>query len=132
MGELETTWDGERELSDGEPQTTNNRMELCAVIHGLRALKRRCRVTISTDSEYVMLGFTKGRLERWKERGWMTSQRKRVANRDLWEQLEAEVAKHEVSSDWVRGHTGHAYNERCHRLAVAAAEAQAARGLPPV
>lgn len=115
----------ELELSGGEPHTTNNRQELLAVIHGLRALKRPCAVTVTTDSEYVANGFQKGWVVAWKRRGWVNSKREPVKNRDLWEQLDAEVGRHEVSWVWVRGHRGHAYNERCDRLAVSAATAAA-------
>jgi ribonuclease HI len=116
----------ELELSGGEALTTNNRQELLAVIHGLRALKRPCEVTVTTDSEYVANAFVKGWLAGWKRRGWVTSKREPVKNRELWEQLDVEVSRHEVSWVWVRGHGGHSYNERCDRLAVAAAAAAAA------
>ena len=108
-------------------RTTNNRQELLAVINGLRALKRPCRVTITTDSKYVVNGFTKGWLEAWKRRGWRTTSRKPVKNQELWEQLEREVARHEVSWVWTRAHAGDPHNERCDHLAVAAAAAAARR-----
>jgi ribonuclease HI len=82
-------------------------------------------VTVTTDSEYVANGFRKGWVEGWKRRGWVNSKREPVKNRDLWELLDAEVERHEVSWEWVRGHRGHAYNERCDRLAVSAATAAA-------
>jgi ribonuclease HI len=113
----------ELELSGGEKETTNNRQELLAVINGLRALKRTCCVTVTSDSEYVVKAFTEGWLESWKRRGWVNGKRQPVKNRDLWEQLDAEVGKHEVTWVWVRGHRRNAYNERCDHLAVAAAAA---------
>jgi ribonuclease HI len=98
-------------------------MELTAVIKGLQALPRPCHVTITTDSRYVLNPFEKNWLHGWKERAvngiWLTSDRKPVKNQELWEQLEAEVARHHVTWVWVRGHNGHPYNERCDRLAVA-------------
>jgi ribonuclease HI len=102
------------------PDTTNNRMELSAVIAGLSALNERCRVRIHADSTYVVKAFSEGWLEAWKRKGWTNSKRQLVPNRDLWEQLDALVAKHEVEWVWVRGHDGHDYNERCDELAVAA------------
>jgi ribonuclease HI len=112
----------ELELSGGEKQTTNNRQELLAIINGLRAQKRRCQVTVTTDSTYVTKAFTEGWLEKWKRRGWINTQRQPVMNRDLWEQLDDEVAKHDVGWVWLRGH-----DERCDGLAVATAIAVARR-----
>jgi ribonuclease HI len=106
-----------RELSGGEPDTTNNRQELTACIEGLLALTRRCAVTIHTDSTYVLNAFEKRWLAGWKRRGWKTSAGKPVANRDLWERLEAAVAAHEVSWQWHEGHSGVELNERCDLLA---------------
>ena len=106
----------ERELYGGDPATTNNRMELTAVIRALEALKRRSEVEIYTDSEYVMKGITEW-LAAWKRRGWKTADRKPVKNADLWRELEALVHKHEVRWHWVRGHTGHPENERADALA---------------
>lgn len=91
-------------ISDGEAETTNNRMELTAAIQALRKLKYKYKVILNVDSEYVMNGFTRKWLEGWKKRGWKTSDRKPVKNRDLWEQLEAEVNRHEVKWNWIRGH----------------------------
>ena len=102
------------------PETTNNRMELSAVIAGLAALNERCQVRIHADSTYVVKAFSEGWLEGWKRKGWINSKRQPVPNRDLWERLDALVAKHEVEWVWVRGHDGHNYNERCDELAVAA------------
>jgi ribonuclease HI len=105
-----------RELSGGELQTTNNRMELMAVIRTLEALKRPCRVTIHTDSVYVMKGITEW-LRQWKERGWRTADRKPVKNVELWQRLEAALASHEVRWRWVPGHSGVPENERADELA---------------
>ncbi|MDH5299928.1 MAG: ribonuclease HI [Gammaproteobacteria bacterium] len=106
----------EKELYGGEPQTTNNRMEMTAVIRGLEALKRPCRVLITTDSQYVKNGMTQW-LAGWKAKGWKTADKKPVKNQDLWMQLDELVAKHEVSWHWVRGHNGHDENERVDQLA---------------
>jgi len=106
----------ERELSGGEPDTTNNRMELMAVIQGLDALRRTCRVLVITDSRYVMDGVTRW-LAGWKSNGWKTSARKPVKNQDLWERLDAAVARHEVRWQWVEGHSGDPGNERVDQLA---------------
>ncbi len=106
----------ERELCGGEPATTNNRMELTAVIRALEALKRPSRVEVYTDSEYVKNGITEW-LPNWKRRGWKTADRKPVKNVDLWQALEAAAARHEVHWHWVRGHAGHAENERADALA---------------
>jgi ribonuclease HI len=106
----------QRELCGGELHTTNNRMELSAAIHGLSALKRRCVVTLYTDSEYLRRGITEW-LEEWKRRGWRTAARKAVKNEDLWRRLDELVAAHDVHWHWVRGHTGNAGNERADELA---------------
>jgi ribonuclease HI len=106
----------ERELFGGEPATTNNRMELTAVIRALEALKRPSRVEVYTDSEYVMKGITEW-LAAWKRRDWKTADRKPVKNADLWRELEELVRKHEVRWHWVRGHAGHPENERADALA---------------
>lgn len=108
--------DTEKELSGFDPETTNNRMELLGAIAGLEALTRSCKVRLTTDSEYVKKGMTEW-LEGWIKRGWKTSGKKPVANRDLWERLHALNQKHEVEWTWVRGHTGHPENERCDELA---------------
>jgi ribonuclease HI len=106
----------ERELFGGERATTNNRMELTAVIRALEVLKQPSRVEVYTDSEYVKNGITEW-LAAWKRRGWRTADRKPVKNVDLWRALEAAAARHEVSWHWVRGHSGHAENERADALA---------------
>ncbi len=105
-----------RELCGGEAHTTNNRMELTAVIRALEALKRRCRVKLYTDSKYVQHGITAW-IHDWKKRGWKTSSKKPVKNEDLWRQLDAIVQHHEIEWIWVRGHAGHAGNECADALA---------------
>jgi ribonuclease HI len=109
----------EKELSGGETLTTNNRMELTAVIRGLEALKRASTVVIHTDSRYVMDGVTQW-LARWKRNGWKTSEKKPVKNEDLWRELDTQCARHQIRWRWVRGHSGHAENERADALARAA------------
>jgi ribonuclease HI len=109
----------EKELSGFAPETTNNRMELSAAIAGLEALKRPCRVKLTTDSEYLKKGMTEW-IEGWVRKGWKNSQKQEVANRDLWEKLLALSTVHDIEWHWVRGHAGHAENERCDELARAA------------
>ncbi|MGH8253346.1 MAG: ribonuclease HI [Steroidobacteraceae bacterium] len=111
-----------RELSGAEALTTNNRMELLAVINALRALKRRVRARVYTDSQYVRLGITEW-LAGWKARGWRTADRKAVKNQDLWEQLEVLAAGHDIEWHWVKGHSGVPGNERCDELANMAIDA---------
>ncbi len=111
----------ERELAGGEPATTNNRMEMTAAIRALEALTRPCRVTLHTDSRYVMDGLTKW-LKGWQKNGWRTADRKPVKNADLWQALIAATAPHRIDWRWVKGHAGHPENERADRLASAAAE----------
>jgi ribonuclease HI len=111
----------EKELSGYDPETTNNRMELIGAIAGLEALTRPCRVRVTTDSEYVKKGMTEW-IEGWVKRGWKNTQKKPVANRDLWERLLELADQHQVEWHWVRGHDGHAENERCDALARAAIE----------
>ena len=105
-----------KELSGGEPATTNNRMELKAAIEALAALKKPCRVAVYTDSVYVRSGITEW-LPAWRARGWRTADKKPVKNKDLWEELSALAAKHEVSWHWIKGHAGHPENERADELA---------------
>lgn len=112
-----------RELSGGDKQTTNNRMELTGVIEGLSALKGACRVRIHTDSSYVLNAFVEGWVYNWKRNGWRTKAKKPVANQELWQILMALVEKHEVEWVKVKGHSGVAHNERADQLAVAAAGA---------
>jgi len=109
----------EKEISGFEPQTTNNRMEMTAAIRALEALKKPSVVTITTDSQYVQKGISEW-LPGWKKRGWKTADKKPVANADLWQQLDALVQRHEVKFEWVRGHDGHAENERADKLATEA------------
>jgi ribonuclease HI len=113
-------WNGhERELSGGEADTTNNRMELMSVIMGLAAITRPMDVIISTDSAYVEQAFSKGWLEQWQRNGWRTAAKQAVKNQDLWQRLAEEAARHNVSFQRVRGHTGVEMNERADQLAVA-------------
>ncbi|MDV5860831.1 ribonuclease HI [Pseudomonas mendocina] len=106
----------EKELWGGDPNTTNNRMELMAAIAGLVALTRPCSVKLVTDSQYVMKGIQEW-LPNWKKRGWKTASKEPVKNADLWQKLDEEVNRHQVSWQWVRGHTGHPGNERADQLA---------------
>jgi len=108
----------ERELCGGEEQTTNNRMELTAVIEGLSALKEPCKVLLCSDSTYVINSIQKGWVYGWQRKGWKKSDGSPALNVDLWEQLLPLLKKHNVTFEWVRGHTGHPENERCDRLAV--------------
>ncbi|PXA92132.1 ribonuclease HI [Nostoc sp. 3335mG] len=110
----------ERELSGGEKVTTNNRMELMAAIEGLKALKRPCRVILSTDSRYVMDGLTKW-IKGWQKNGWKTAARQPVKNAELWQELLAAAKPHRIEWVWVKGHAGHPDNERADRLASDAA-----------
>ena len=112
----------EKELNGAEPLTTNNRMELTAVIRALEALKRPARARVYTDSEYVRRGITEW-LGAWKSRGWRTAARKPVKNQDLWERLDALATGHEIEWQWVKGHSGNPSNERCDQLANAAIDA---------
>lgn len=116
----------EKTLYGAEPLTTNNRMELMAAIAALEALKRRCKVRLTTDSEYVRRGITEW-LGNWKRNGWKTADRKPVKNADLWQRLDAAAARHEVEWHWVRGHSGHAENELVDQLANRAIDEMAAR-----
>jgi len=110
----------EKELSGGEPHTTNNRMELMAAIQGLNALKKPCRVKLSTDSRYVMDGLTKW-IKGWQRNGWKTADKKPVKNADLWQQLLDAAKPHRIEWVWVKGHAGHPDNERADQLASDAA-----------
>ena len=112
----------EKELSGGEKETTNNRMELSAVIAALSALKESCDVTITTDSQYVVNAIEKGWLESWKKNNWRKSDKSAVLNVDLWEKLSVLLTMHKVSFVWVRGHNGHPFNERCDVLATTFAD----------
>ena len=110
-----------KELSGGFRLTTNNRMEIFAVIAALRALKGRCDVTLYTDSQYVVNAISKGWAEKWQLNNWMRTRTEKAINADLWEQLLELCSEHRVQFRWVRGHDGNVENERCDRLAVAAA-----------
>ena len=112
----------ERELSGGEAHTTNNRMELSAVIAALGALREPCEVTLTSDSRYVVEAVSNGWVESWRARGWRKADKSPALNVDLWEQLLGLLSKHTVTFQWVRGHAGHPYNERCDRLATAFAD----------
>ena len=108
----------EKELSGGEAETTNNRMELLAVINGLEALNRKCRVKIYSDSSYVVNGITKGWAEGWKANNWRKADKKPALNPDLWGELLTLLEIHTVTFNWVKGHNEHPENERCDKLAV--------------
>ena len=121
-GAVLRTGETERELSGGEAMTTNNRMEMTAVIQALSALKRPCHVTLSTDSRYVMDGLTKW-VHGWRRNGWRTADKKPVKNAELWQALLDAAAPHQIKWVWVKGHAGHPDNERADRLASNAANA---------
>ena len=110
----------EKDISGGENSTTNNRMELMAAIKALEALKKPCRITLSTDSKYVMDGLTKW-IHGWRKNGWKTADRKPVKNADLWQELVTASAPHQIDWKWVKGHNGHPDNERADKLASDAA-----------
>ncbi len=113
-------WNGhEKTFSGGEADTTNNRMEMTAVINALEALKKPSRVELYSDSKYVLDGMTKW-LSGWKARGWKTADKKPVKNQDLWERLDSLIQIHDINFHWVRGHNGHEENEFVDKLAVAA------------
>lgn len=112
----------EAEMSGGDANTTNNRMELMAVISAVERLKEPCNIKIYTDSQYVANAFLKGWIWNWKRNGWKKSDKKPVLNPELWERLLKALSKHEYEFIWVKGHAGHPENERCDRLAVAQSE----------
>jgi ribonuclease HI len=128
-GALLTFGEHVKELSGAEALTTNNRMELTAVIRALEALKRPSKLRVFTDSEYVRRGITEW-LRGWKARGWKTADRKPVKNQDLWERLDALAAGHEIEWRWVKGHSGNPGNERVDQLANEAIDAMRAQGSP--
>jgi len=115
-GAILTFGDREKELKGGELNTTNNRMELMAAISALEALKRPCRVDLHTDSQYLRNGVM-SYLEKWKRNGWRTADKKPVKNIDLWKRLDAALGTHQIRWHWLRGHAGHAMNERADDLA---------------
>jgi len=106
----------EKEISDGESHTTNNRMELTAALEALKRLTRPCRVVVTTDSQYLVKGMTEWVAD-WQHKGWLNSKKMPVLNRDLWEELLKHADRHSIEWRWVRGHDGHAENERCDVLA---------------
>jgi len=110
----------ERSISGAERETTNNRMELTAVTRALQALKKPCRVTVVTDSEYLANAFRQKWLEKWKRNGWRTASKEPVKNQDLWMVLDALALKHRITWQWCRGHSGHPENERCDQMVAAA------------
>ena len=112
----------EKELSGGEKETTNNRMELTAAIEALSALHEPCEVTLTSDSKYLVDGITKGWAVSWRAKGWKKSDKSPALNPDLWARLLDLLETHEVTFVWVKGHAGHPYNERCDEMAVAEAE----------
>ncbi|HLO42271.1 MAG TPA: ribonuclease HI [Phycisphaerales bacterium] len=114
-----------REKAGGEPETTNNRMELQAVIEGLSALTRPSSVDLYSDSQYVLKGLREW-MDSWKQKGWKTADKKPVKNRELWEELDRLKSTHEIRFHWIKGHNDHPENELCDRMAVAAREAIAA------
>jgi len=109
-----------REISGAYANTTNNRMELMAVIKGLESLKEPCRVTVYSDSKYIIDAITRGWVHKWRAKGWMRTAHERAKNVDLWEQVLALAQKHKISWVWVKGHANNEYNNRCDQLAVAA------------
>ncbi len=111
-----------KELSGGEPSTTNNRMELLAAIYALEQLKYPCAVTLTTDSKYLCDAITKGWATQWKRNGWRRSNKEPAANPDLWERLLSLLSIHKVEFVWVKGHNGHPFNERCDEMATQAAD----------
>ena len=116
----------EREISGGEASTTNNRMELTAVIEALSLLKEPCHVTLTSDSKYVIDAIEKGWLDSWRKKGWKKADGKAVLNVDLWEKIVELLSVHKVEFVWVHGHTGHKYNERCDEIATTFADKIAA------
>ena len=110
--------DKEKELTGGERETTNNRMELTAVTRALEELKTPCDVRIVTDSEYLANAFRQKWIDNWKRNGWKTAAKEPVKNKDLWVELDALIATHRVTWEWTKGHAGHAENERCDELAT--------------
>ena len=112
----------EKELSGGEAQTTNNRMEMLAVIEGLKALKEPCEVHLTSDSQYVCNAIQKGGARSWKKNNWIKSDKTKAKNAELWDEMLSLLDRHKVIINWVRGHNGHPENERCDSLAVAQAK----------
>jgi ribonuclease HI len=112
----------EKEMSGGEPMTTNNRMELMAAICAMEALKEPCEITLTSDSKYLTDAINKGWLSSWKKNGWKKADKSKVLNVELWERIDKLLSIHTVTFVWVKGHDGHPYNERCDALATAFAD----------
>ena len=112
----------EKEMSGGEPMTTNNRMELMAAIVAMEALREPCEITLTSDSKYLTDAINKGWLESWKKNGWKKADKSPVLNVELWERIDRQLAIHRVTFVWVHGHRGHVYNERCDVLATTFAD----------
>ncbi|MBE6549935.1 MAG: ribonuclease HI [Ruminococcaceae bacterium] len=112
----------EKEISGGEPMTTNNRMELMAAICAMEALKEPCEITLTSDSKYLTDAINKGWLSSWKKNGWKKADKSKVLNVELWERIDKLLSIHTVTFVWVKGHDGHPYNERCDALATAFAD----------
>ena len=112
----------EKELSGGEPMTTNNRMELMAAIAGMEALREPCEIVLTSDSKYLTDAINKGWLASWKKNGWRKADKSAVLNVELWQRIDKLLSIHDVSFVWVHGHTGHPYNEQCDALATAFAD----------
>lgn len=112
----------EKEISGGEKYTTNNRMEITAVLEAIRLLKEPCNITLYSDSQYVCNAIEKGWAKKWRSNCWMRTKKDPAINADLWEQLLTIIEKHNLNIVWVKGHAGHPENERCDQLAVAAAQ----------
>lgn len=110
----------ERELSGAEAETTNNRMELMGALVGLETLKEPCRVTLTSDSRYLCESISQKWVFQWEQNGWRKKDKKPALNVDLWERILLQLRRHQVEIQWVKGHAGHPYNERCDKLAVAA------------
>ena len=108
----------EKELSGAEPLTTNNRMELLGAIAGLELLKEPCKVTLVSDSRYLCESINQGWVFQWEQKGWRKADKKPALNVDLWERILTQLRRHQVTVQWVKGHAGHPYNERCDKLAV--------------
>ena len=119
-GTILRSGDYEKEFSGGEPETTNNKMELTAVIEGFKALKKNCDVTLYTDSKYVADALSLGWAKSWKENGWRKADKKPALNIELWDELLTLIEPHKLQIVWLKGHAGHPENERCDKLAVAA------------
>ena len=113
----------EKELSGGEKETTNNRMELTAAIEALSVLREPCRITLTSDSQYLINGMTKGWAASWRKNGWKKSDKSPALNSDLWQKLLDLSEIHEIKFVWIKGHAGHKYNERCDKLATDFADA---------